>query len=411
MTAPVRVTSRATGRHATSEDPVRATGPSSDRAHLARALAVAERARGTSSPNPHVGCVLVRDGVVVAEAATSAVGGPHAEATALATAGDDASGATAYVTLEPCGHHGRTAPCATALSRAGVVRVVYGLDDPHVAAAGGAQRLREDGVEVVGGLLAEWVGAQLEGFVSTVTRGRPHVTLKLAHTVDGRLGLGEQAGGRAGTGRTTGQAGATGWVTGAAARTAVHRWRAAVDAVLVGSGTVLADDPRLDVRHVPHRGRQPRAVVLDTRLRTPPDAKIARDGTIVLTGPEADPDARARLAAGGVAVETVPLGPDGHLDPHAALERLVVLGVTSVLAEPGRTVATGLVAAGLVDRLVAHVAVETGPAPLVLPVPDPPGGVWRIERLGGAGVDVVLHLVPGRPGDGGPPSTSRRQEI
>jgi diaminohydroxyphosphoribosylaminopyrimidine deaminase / 5-amino-6-(5-phosphoribosylamino)uracil reductase len=355
-----------------------------DRAHMARAVAVAERARRVSSPNPAVGCVLVRDHEIVAEAATDRVGGPHAEARALADAGERACGATAYVTLEPCAHTGRTPPCADALGAAGVARVVYGADDPNPQARGGAEVLRDAGVQVDSGAFAPWVEAQLEGFLTTVARGRPHVTLKLAHTLDGRLAPaldeprhadGEQRR----------------WVTGRLARRAVHRWRAAVDGVLVGSGTVLADDPRLDVRHVAAPGGQPRAIVLDGRLRTPPGATVARPGTIVLTGPDAEPADRAALEAVGVEVHAVPCGDDGHLDLPASLAALAGLGITSVLAEPGATLAGALMAAGVVDRLVCHIAPDLGAEPLTLPVPTGPG--WRVERLGAAGADLVLHLL------------------
>jgi diaminohydroxyphosphoribosylaminopyrimidine deaminase / 5-amino-6-(5-phosphoribosylamino)uracil reductase len=356
-----------------------------DRAHMARAVAVAERARRVSSPNPAVGCVLVRDHEVVAEAATDRVGGPHAEARALAHAGDRACGATAYVTLEPCAHTGRTPPCTEALRAAGVARVVYGADDPDPRARGGAGVLRDAGLQVDGGALAPWIEAQLEGFLTTVTRGRPHVTLKLAHTLDGRLAPADDEP-RAADGEQRR------WVTGRLARRAVHRWRAAVDGVLVGSGTVLADDPRLDVRHVAAPGGQPRGIVLDGRLRTPPDAAVARPGTLVLTAHGADPGRAAALEATGVEVQAVPCGDDGHLDLPAALARLAEAGITSVLAEPGATLATALVAAGVVDRLVCHVAPDLGTAPLTLPVPTGPD--WRVERLGAAGADLVLHLLP-----------------
>jgi diaminohydroxyphosphoribosylaminopyrimidine deaminase / 5-amino-6-(5-phosphoribosylamino)uracil reductase len=164
-----------------------ATARAEDRAHLARAIALAERARGRTSPNPPVGCVLVREGVIVGEGATAAAGGPHAEAAALAAAADQARGATAYVTLEPCAHHGRTPPCADELAAAGVVRVVYAHRDPNLLATGGGDTLRERGVEVVppdgvGECLRGAVAAQLEGFLTVIERARPHVTLKLAQT-------------------------------------------------------------------------------------------------------------------------------------------------------------------------------------------------------------------------------------
>ena len=354
-----------------------------DRAHMARAIAVGEQARRLSSPNPAVGCVLVRDGHVVAEAATGPVGGPHAEAGALALAGERARGATAYVTLEPCAHHGRTPPCAPALARARVARVVYGIDDPNPPAAGGAVLLREAGVEVVDGVLAPWVAEQLEAFLTAARCARPHVTLKLAHTVDGRL-----------TASRT-------WVTGPTARRAVHRWRAGVDGVLVGSGTALADDPRLDVRHVPAHGGQPRPIVLDTRLRTPLNAAVVRPGAIVLCGPDAPTRHRRALAGAGVEVAEVVLDATGRLDLPTAMARLHTLGITSVLAEPGTTLGAALVAAGLVDRLVSHVALDLGEGGVRLPLPVEG---WWVERVGGAGPDLVLHLRPGSPGGARTPS-------
>lgn len=354
-----------------------------DRAHLARALAVATAARGRCAPNPHVGCLLVApDGRVVAEGVTTPPGGPHAEAVALEAAGDDARGATAFVTLEPCAHHGRTPPCADALVAAGVARVVVAHPDPHELAAGGLARLREAGVAVdllpAGDPLRTAVAAELAGFLQVVTSGRPHVTLKLAQTFDGAL----HADGR--------------WVTGPSARRAVHRLRAAVDAVLVGIGTVRADDPRLDVRAVglaPGR-EQPRPVVLDTHLAVPPTATVVARGALVITTRPtvATPDGAARaraLVAAGAEVVAVEADPVGRPQLAAALAAVADAGVTTVLAEPGPTLAGALLAAGLVDRLVLHVAAQraTPDAAYASPVAVPPGFTTR--RLGGAGPDVV----------------------
>jgi diaminohydroxyphosphoribosylaminopyrimidine deaminase / 5-amino-6-(5-phosphoribosylamino)uracil reductase len=372
-----------------------------DRAPLARAIVLAERARGWTSPNPAVGCVLVRDGEVVGEGVTAPVGGPHAEVAALRMAGERARGATAYVSLEPCAHHGRTPPCADALVAAGVTRVVYAHPDPNPVATGGGEVLRGQQVEVVGDagpVLRGAVARQLEGFLSLVRRGRPHVTLKLAQTADGQL----SAPGRAR------------WITGPEARAAVHRWRAAVDAVLVGSGTVLADDPRLDVRHVRSahaRGdggdgtvRQPRPVVFDTRLRTPPAARVVARGALVLCGPAADDGRRAALRDAGAAVVEVPAGPDGSLDLPAALAALAAHGIASVLAEPGAVLARTLLDADLVDRFVLHVglAVGEGTPRRVLDAP----ATWAIERVGGAGPDLILQHTRPLPHD--PSSRSSR---
>jgi diaminohydroxyphosphoribosylaminopyrimidine deaminase / 5-amino-6-(5-phosphoribosylamino)uracil reductase len=356
-----------------------------DRAHVARALALAEGARTRTSPNPAVGCVLVRGDDIVGEGATARAGGPHAEVVALRDAGERARGATAYVTLEPCAHHGRTPPCADALGTAGVVRVVYAHADPNPVATGGAARLRASGVEVagpaeVGAVLEGAVARQLEGFLSVVRRGRPHVTLKLAQTADGHL---------------TAPDGAR-WITGPTARAAVHRWRAAVDGVVVGSGTVLADDPRLDVRHAGGQGElrdrhQPRPIVFDSRLRTPPTANVVARHALVVCGPDAPADRRLALGEAGAEVVTVETGPAGSLDLASALRSLAEHGLLTVLAEPGLTLARSLLDADVVDRLVLHVGLAVGDG-IPRRVVDPTGG-WDTERVGGAGPDLVLHRV------------------
>jgi len=254
---------------------------------------------------------------------------------------------------------------------AGVTRVVIGRSDPSRVAAGGADRLRAAGVRVQ--LLepddpfARALQDQLDGHLSVTVQGRPHLTLKLAQTVDGSL------------------AGDGGWVTGPAARRSVHRLRATVDAVLVGSGTVLADDPGLDVRDDdgrPRPGRQPRAVVFDTHLRTPPTARVVREGTIVVTSAAHDRHLRDR----GVEVVRVRRAGD-HLDLVAALRSLADRGITTVLAEPGRTLASALVADDLVDRLVLHVADGPGVLQPAVAVEGP----WELERLGGVGPDAVVQ--------------------
>ncbi len=359
-----------------------------ERAALARAVALAARAHPRVSPNPAVGCVLLRGGRIVGEGVTEPPPGRHAEVVALAAAGDAARGATAVVTLEPCAHHGRTPPCTTALLAAGVARVVLGHPDPHAVAAGGAAALARAGVEVVGPplpgtVLRGAVAAQLEGFLTAVVAGRPHVTLKVAVTADGSVVP------------PSGQR----WVTGPAARRAVHRWRSEVDGVLVGSGTAVADDPRLDVRDVDHE-HQPAAVVLDARLRTPPKARVVRPGTVLVTvepgghdpaGEERREQRAARLRDAGVHLLAVPAGDDGRgVALPAALAALAEAGMVSLLAEPGPTLSGALLRAGLVDRLVRHVAVRLGDtAPSALTTP--PRGVWSLERSGGAGADAIVQ--------------------
>lgn len=364
-----------------------ATTPTVDatgRAHLARAVALATSVRGTTSPNPAVGCVIARGERIVGEGATRPPGSAHAEVVALGAAGGEARGATAYITLEPCAHHGRTPPCTDALLAAGVTRVVIAHPDPNPNASGGADVLRAAGVEVDDAPAAfrEAVADELAGFLSLVARGRPHVTLKLAQTVDGSLvpPADGPGGGR--------------WITGPAARRAVHRWRASVDAVLVGSGTVLADDPGLDVRDVPlGRRQQPRPVVLDGRLRTPPTSRVVARGALLLTRADASRSVRAALTEAGAQVIDVPTGADGKVDPAGALRVLAVHGIATVLAEPGAKLGGTLLRAGLVDRLVRHVALGTGSGS-PRPVLDEGDEGWRTVRVGGAGPDLIWERVP-----------------
>lgn len=358
-----------------------------DRGWLARAIALGETARGVSRPNPAVGCVVVRDGQIVGEGATRPAGGPHAEVVALAEAGATARGATAYVTLEPCAHHGRTPPCTDALIAEGVGRVVIGHPDPDGVALDGASRLQAAGLAVTGPLPATdlfrgVIARQLEGFLTRVTRDRPHVTLKLAQTGDGRTHAADGAR----------------WVTGVAARRAVHRWRSAVDGVLVGSGTVLDDDPHLTVRDangVPAT-EQPRPLVLDARLRTPPSATVVARGAIVLTSSSADPDRIGALRAAGAVVEVVPAAEPIGLQLSRALTAFARHGINSLLAEPGRTLAQALLDADLVDRLVVHVGHDV-PGTVVVPAVAPAAAtVWRLERFGGAGPDAVIQYTRSR---------------
>ena len=344
---------------------------------MARAVALAERARAHAWPNPHVGCVIVRDGVVVGEGWTQPPGQPHAEPQALAAAGAAAHGATAYVTLEPCAHVGRTPACTSALIAAGVARVVVGMPDPHDVAAGGADVLRAAGIDVVVGVLDVWVRRQLSAFVVAAGEGRPHVVLKLAQTVDGALVAPE--------GR---------WITGEVARRRVHRLRGRADAVLVGSGTVLEDDPGLDVRMVPAE-RQPRPVVLDGRGRIPATARVVERGALVVTcdgAPRWQNDIRA--AGGEVAV--VERAADGALDLNAAVAELHRRGLTRVFAEPGATLARALVAGGHVDEAVRHVApsvaASDGVARIVAPLAAT--ATWSTVRRLALGPDVEIAARP-----------------
>lgn len=308
---------------------------------MARALALAARGLGRTSPNPAVGAVVVRGDRVVGEGWHRAAGTPHAEAIAIQRAGAEARGATLYVTLEPCSHRGRTPPCADAVIASGVARVVAAMRDPNPQVNGrGFRKLRDAGIAVEEGLLADRAARLNEGFISRLRTGRPFVLLKLALTVDGRA----NAAGRR-------------YLTGPVARKEVHRLRDRNDAVLVGIGTVLADDPQLTVRDV--RGRDPLRVVVDTEARTPLSSRVVRvtdpQRTLVLVARDAEPRRVNRLRDKGVLLATLPRDRRGGLDLAAALRWLGDQGVNSVLAEPGPRLASALVRDGLADRMLLYV--------------------------------------------------------
>jgi diaminohydroxyphosphoribosylaminopyrimidine deaminase / 5-amino-6-(5-phosphoribosylamino)uracil reductase len=348
-----------------------------------RALALAEGGRGRVSPNPLVGCVIVRDGSVVGEGFHARAGSQHAEIAALEAAGPLAGGATAYVSLEPCAHTARTGPCATALIEAGIGRVVAAMADPNPVAADGAVRLREAGVPVDVGVCEEEARRQNEVFLHGVAQRRPFVVLKSAVSLDGRIAAAD------GTSR---------WLTGEETRRRAHKLRADVDAVLVGSGTVLADDPQLTVRLSDQAPRLPLRVVLDGRGRTPPAARVV-DGsapTLLVVGPDAD---SARLRQTGADVAVVPPADDGEIDLSAVLGVLWARDVRSVLVEGGSTVASAFLRRGLVDKLALHVApLLLGPQARPLVDAGPPtlaaAGRWRVDTVEQIGPDAVLTLYP-----------------
>jgi diaminohydroxyphosphoribosylaminopyrimidine deaminase/5-amino-6-(5-phosphoribosylamino)uracil reductase len=314
-----------------------------DHTYMARALRLAARGRYTTQPNPRVGCVLVAGGDVVGEGWHRVAGGPHAEIEALAAAGERAVGATAYVTLEPCAHHGRTPPCVDALIAARIARVVAAVADPNPAVGGrGLASLEAAGIDVACGLLETEAARLNAGFISRMALGRPRVVVKLAASLDGRTAM---------------ASGESRWITGPLARADVQRLRAASSAILTGVGTVLADDPSLTVRApgLDTAGRQPLRVVLDSRLRTPPDARMLEQpgGTLLLAaGPNGAEEA---LAAAGADVEYLQTA-DGRLDLGAVLSRLAERECNDVLVEAGPTLAGSLVADGLVDELVLYLA-------------------------------------------------------
>ena len=304
---------------------------------MARALQLAARGLFTTSPNPRVGCVIVKDGRVVGEGWHERAGTPHAEIHALKAARDAAHGATAYVTLEPCSHHGRTPPCAEALVEAGVARVVAAMRDPNpLVAGGGIDMLTLAGITIEVGLMENEARALNPGFVSRMTRQRPWVRLKTASTLDGKTALGN---------------GQSQWITGEAARADVQRLRARACAILTGSGTVLADNPRMNVRGL-DIGRQPLRVVVDSALRTPPDAAIL---PALVACHHAEPAARAVLEQSGA--ELIELPDDaGRVDLAALLALLAQRSVNELHVEAGAALNGALLAAGLVDEWVAYVA-------------------------------------------------------
>ncbi|NJS39775.1 MAG: bifunctional diaminohydroxyphosphoribosylaminopyrimidine deaminase/5-amino-6-(5-phosphoribosylamino)uracil reductase RibD [Rhodobacteraceae bacterium] len=306
---------------------------------MAHALRLAARGLGNVWPNPAVGCVIVRDGVMVGRGWTQPGGRPHAEVRALLQAGPRAEGATVYVTLEPCAHHGQTPPCAEALIAAKVARVVTSLTDPDPRVSGkGHAMLRAAGITVTEGVLTAQATHLNAGFLKRVTQGLPFVTLKLAASLDGR------------TATATGE---SRWITGPEARRKVHALRLAHDAVMVGSGTALADDPDLTVRDM-GAVRQPVRIVLDRLLKHSPVSRLgrtAKDHPVWLLYGSAAPEAArsAWEATGAALIETSEK--NGHLDLKAALQTLAQKGLTRILSEGGSTIAAALVKAGLVDEL------------------------------------------------------------
>ncbi|MGR3465470.1 bifunctional diaminohydroxyphosphoribosylaminopyrimidine deaminase/5-amino-6-(5-phosphoribosylamino)uracil reductase RibD [Limimaricola sp.] len=312
-----------------------------DRRFMALALSLGRRGLGRVWPNPNVGCVIVQGDRIVGRGRTADGGRPHAETQALAQAGEAARGATAFVTLEPCAHHGHTPPCAEALVAAGVARVVVAAQDPDPRVAGrGLARLRDAGIAVETGLMAQEARRDLAGFLSRIERGRPVVTLKLATSLDGRIATG--------TGESR-------WITGPAARARVHMMRARHDAVMVGGGTARADDPMLNVRGL-GVDRQPVRVVLSRRLDLPQDgalARSARDVPLWLCHAEAA-QADPWTALGAVSLPCAVAG--GQLDAGDVLARLGTTGLTRVFCEGGAGLAASLLGAGLVDELVLFTA-------------------------------------------------------
>jgi diaminohydroxyphosphoribosylaminopyrimidine deaminase/5-amino-6-(5-phosphoribosylamino)uracil reductase len=357
-----------------------------DEDRLREALALAGQSVGLSDPNPRVGCVIGHeDGRVLGRGFTQQAGGPHAEVMALrdaAAQGLEPRGATAWVTLEPCAHHGRTPPCADALLAAGIARVVAAVEDPFHAVAGrGLQRLRAAGVavQVAEGELARAAVELNIGFFSRVRRGRPWVRLKVACSLDGRTAL---------------PGGESQWITGPEARADGHAWRRRAGAVLTGIGTVLADDPRLDVRLVP-TARQPLRAVLDTTLRLPPASALARAPGLVVYTASADPQRSAVLAGQGVRLVQVPSQPGRGLSLQAVSEDLAAQGVNELHVEAGPCLTGAWLASGLADELLLYLAPRLlGAGPGIAQLPPLPGlaAAESLELVDTARVGPDLRL-------------------
>lgn len=321
------------------------------------AKAIAEGAKGYPSPNPHVGAVVAKGREVLAMGHHDKAGEDHAEVQALKVAGTNAEGATLYVTLEPCNHDGRTPPCVDAILEAKIGRVVVGCIDPnpHVK-GGGVERLRAAGVEVVVGPKEKEARALIAPWAKCVTTGLPYVSLKLAVSLDGRIAT---------------RTGASKWVTGPEARAKVHELRSGMDAVAVGIGTVVADDPRLTVREA--QGRSPVRVIFDTKLRTPQSSRLVgtsrETATWIITSVDASTVVEQSLTAHGVQIMRVSPSAEGRVDVTAALRGLVQRGIVSLMIEGGAELAGSVIAARLADEL--HVFV----APILLGPRGRPGAV------------------------------------
>jgi diaminohydroxyphosphoribosylaminopyrimidine deaminase/5-amino-6-(5-phosphoribosylamino)uracil reductase len=316
----------------------------SDHEFMVRALQLAERAAYHATPNPRVGCVIVRDGRILGEGWTQPPGSNHAEIEALLDArrnGHDVRGATVYVTLEPCSHFGRTPPCSTALSEAHVARVIAAVEDPNPMVAGqGLDMLRASGVDVRCGLLEQEAADVNVGFFSRMSRGRPWVRLKIAASLDGKTALDN---------------GVSKWITSEDARRDGHAWRARACAVLTGIGTVRADDPQLNVRLV-ETTRQPLRVLVDSRLEVDPEARVFDgDGKVLVACAIEDAEREQRLAGKGVEVLRFP-NPRGKVDLAALMRRLAERGINEVHVEAGFKLNGSLVSAGVVDELLVYLA-------------------------------------------------------
>jgi len=330
---------------------------SADRDYMQRALELAARGLYTTTPNPRVGCVIVRDDIVVGEGFHERTGEAHAEVRALHAAGERARGATVYLTLEPCAHQGRTPPCADALIAAGVARVVAAMRDPNpLVAGGGFDRLRAAGIAVESGLLEEEAQALNIGFVSRMTRGRPWVRLKVAASLDGKTALAN---------------GKSQWITGSDARRDGHAFRARACAILTGIGTLRDDDPRLDVREV-ETTRQPLKILVDSRLEAPLDAKLFRSGKVLVAAAVEDAARIAALEARGIEAVVLP-NANGKVDLAQLMLELGRRQLNEIHVEAGFKLNGSLMREGLVDELLVYLAPSL--------IGESPNGMFNLPAL------------------------------
>ncbi|MGB0943518.1 MAG: bifunctional diaminohydroxyphosphoribosylaminopyrimidine deaminase/5-amino-6-(5-phosphoribosylamino)uracil reductase RibD [Marinomonas sp.] len=362
---------------------------------MAKAIQQAKKGLYTTHPNPRVGCVLVRDSQLVAEGYHKFAGEGHAEVNAIANANGDTQGCTAYVTLEPCSHQGKTGPCAKALIKANVSRLVYGMQDPNPEVAGrGLAMLKEAGIEVIGPVMEAEALALNPGFIKRMTDGLPYVRLKLAMSLDGRTAM---------------ESGESQWITGPDARLDVQKLRAQSDAIVTGIGSVMADDPsmtvRIDSNNQPAKSksvRQPKRVVMDTALSIPPESKIlypSNQVQIFCLEDLAEADHHKALVKKGVDVTYAQVAEEGGIDLVAAMESLADQGINEVLVETGAVLAGSFLQEGLVDEVVLYMAPKllgSNARPLMqLPLDSMAEAVdFEMVNLSQLGKDIKLTLKP-----------------
>ena len=330
------------------------------RIYMERALELAQAHLGETSPNPTVGAVIVKQGRILGEGWHQGPGHPHAEVIALAQAGEAARGADMYVTLEPCDHYGRTPPCSLAIIRAGIARVFYAIADPNPIAAGGAQRMKAAGIQVFRGLAEEEAREINRFFFHFIRTGRPYVIAKFAASLDGKIAT---------------RTGESQWITGSQARARAHTLRSQVDAILVGAGTVLADDPRLTVRDAEGKSaqRQPLRVILDTHGRIPLHARVLQPSlpgqTLIATTPKMPPSRQRELARLGVEVRILPPDAQGWVSWPHLLDALGERQITSIMVEGGAQVLGSCFQAGVVQEVWAFLA------PMIIGGQEAPGPI------------------------------------